>query len=194
MAQQKAKVRVKLDTSQAKAQLQGLTKEGEVTAGRISDKLSKGSSISGNFSKGAALGAGLSLGAGALKSAGSSLRSGFGDVFSEGLSGFGADLAGAIGTPDARAARSAREETQNIFGASVGRTGSLTDATNYYNSVKKFKEQEEVGKNRIKSELGGVGRGNNKGKDSEGFVGSIVDPVVGAIRDGFQGIVDLLGV
>lgn len=191
MAQQKAKVRVKLDTSQAKAQLQGLAKEGEATAGRISDRLSKGSSISGNLAKGATLGAGFALGAGAIKSVGSTLTSGFSDVFSEGISGLTADFDGAIGAPDARARQRALEETRGIFAGSVGQTGQLSDARGYFNSVLKFRQQEEAGKNRIQSELGGLG---GKGGEREGIIGSVVDPLVGAIRDGFQGLIDFLGV
>lgn len=193
MAQQKAKVRVKLDTSQAKAQLQGLSKEGEATAGRISDRLSKGSSISGNLMKGASIGAGFALGSSAVKSVGSIVTGGIGDVFSERIGGLAADFDAAIGATDARARQRTLEETRGLFAQSVGERGSLSNATGYYNSVLKLRRQEEQGKSRIQIELAGSGGGKGKGSDADGLVGSIVDPIVGAVRDGFQGLLDLLG-
>jgi len=193
MAQKKAKVRVRLDTAQAKSQLKGLAKEGEATAGRISDKLGKGSSISGNLAKGAVVGAGFALGSSAVRGIGSVFTSGLGEVFSERLSGLAGDVNAFVGVPDARARQRSLEETRNLFGTTVGQSGQLTDARGYFNSILKLRQREEIGKNRIQRAFGGSGGGKGKGSEADGLVGALVDPIVTSIRDGFQGIIDFLG-
>lgn len=192
MAQQKAKVRVKLDTSQAKQQLKGLAKEGEATAGRISDRMSKGATLGGSLKSGAAFGAGAALGSSAVKSVTGAFMGGVGDVFSERMGGLVADFDATLGVPEARAKQQALAETRGMFSTSVGQSGQLTDAKNYYNSVLQLKNRQEFGSNRIAGHLAGSG-GKGKGGDADGIVGSIVDPIVTGIRDGFNGIVELLG-
>lgn len=192
MAQQKAKVRVRLDTSQAKAQLKGLSKEGEATAGRISDKMGKGGGIGGTLAKGAAFGAGAALGSSAVKSITGTFMGGIGEVLADRMGGLAADFDSTLGVPLARANQQALEETRALFSTSVGQSGSLSDATGYYNSVLKLKERKELGSNRIAGHLAGAG-GKGKGADADGIVGSIVDPIIVGIREGFDGIIQLLG-
>ena len=144
MAKTEAKVRVKLDTSAAKASLRGLTKTAAATAGRV------GAGIRGAVGRGlgaVGLGAGLGTGLAAVRGATSS---GLGDVVGEAFGGIGAELAQTLlGDLDekARADKAARNETIQAFGAIAGQTGKVPPgAQNFFNQVRSLRLQEERGK------------------------------------------------
>ncbi len=110
-----AVVRVKLDTRAAKSDLADLTK----TAGGVAGKL--GSGIQSALGSGVrALGIGTAIGAGIAAVRGPT-AGGVSDIFGEALGGLGAKLEHwALGdlAPEARAAKQAREQTEQAFAGS----------------------------------------------------------------------------
>jgi len=145
MAGKEAKVKVRLDTKQAKGDLRDLTRDAAQAAGRV------GGTIRGAVGKGlgvVGLGGGIGAGLAAVRG---STSSGFGDVIGESLGGIGAQLAESfLGNldEDARATKSAREETIQAFGSIAGSTkgGIPPGAQNYFNQIKSLRLQEEKGK------------------------------------------------
>tara|TARA_R110000803_G_scaffold51337_4_gene106225 strand:- start:9296 stop:9832 length:537 start_codon:yes stop_codon:yes gene_type:complete len=145
----KAKVKVELDTKPAKAELRKLGKEGEKSAGRVND------SLGGGFGKSAALGAVAGAGFGLAQRMASSATGG---VVSEAFAGANAWLDDRAGGPEARASKSAREQTKGAYAEIVGRMKdpSVTpDIRNYYNNVKGLREITERGNSAIEQDLGG---------------------------------------
>jgi len=142
------KVRVRLDTRQAKSEMSGLKREGEKTSAKLSSSLR--SAVSSGFSA-VGLGCGIKLGVTAVRSA---TQSGFGDVISESLGGIGAQLADFfLGDLDekSKASRAAREETIQAFGAITGARGGAIPpgALQFYESVRSLRLQEEQGRDVI---------------------------------------------
>ncbi len=141
---QEAKIRVRLDTTQAKADLASLNREGERAAEEMSTAF--GDSV---------LGKGLKYaGAGVVAAAGYQLAKptlgGLGDMMGESLGGIGANIAQLVfGDLDekARAAKRAREETQDAFALVAGARGSIPpEARTFFNAVSKLRIQEEAGR------------------------------------------------
>lgn len=173
----KAKVKVELDTKPAKAELRKLGKEGEKSAGRVND------SLSGGFGKAAAMGAVAGAGFGLAQRAVSRASSG---VISEAFSGFNAGLDDMAGGPEARAAKSAREQTKGAFAEIIGRMKDPTvtpDIRNYYNNVKGLREITERGNSAIDQEFGG--EAIKKGIDAvTSVIAEVGESIVNAVQFG----------
>lgn len=141
---QETKVRVRLDTEQAKADLAALNREGERAAEETS--ASFGASLLGKGIKGVAAGAAA---AGIYQLAKPTVG-GLGDLLGESLGGVGANLAQFIfGDLDekARAAQRAREETKDAFAMIAGARGSIPpEARSFFNAVSTLRVTEERGK------------------------------------------------
>jgi hypothetical protein len=149
------KVRVRLDTRQAKTEMRTLSKEGSRTAGQLSTNLRstvrRGMGLVG---AGAIVGAGMS----ALRSPTSS---GISDVISEAFGGLGLALSDKIlgkeGVADALASRSAREATKEAFAYAqgayeqAGGEGLLQGASTYFEAIRPFRKTEELGRRSIES-------------------------------------------
>ena len=144
MASDQAKIRLKLDTKQAKGDLRDLTKRAKATGARV------GSGVRGAVGKGLGvigLGGGVGAGLAAVKGATSS---GLGDVIGEAFGGIGARMAQTVfGDMDekARADKSAREETISVFQARAGQLGYIPpEAKSFYNQVRTINLQAERGR------------------------------------------------
>lgn len=152
---EEAKVKIVLDSKHALSGLRGLTRQAASTAARVSG------SIASTLGRGAGivgLGGGLATGAAAVRGA---TESGFGDIVSEAFRPLGVALnERLLGDLDekARAARGAREETIQAFGAIAGATNSFPlGAKEYYNQALALREQEEIGRKKLEEGLpGGV--------------------------------------
>lgn len=175
----KAKVKIGLDTKQAKADLKDLTKEGEKSAGRVNDSLGAG------FGRAAVLGGVAGAGFGLAQRAASRLAGFVPDVISEGTVGFRAGIDDFFGGAEARAARGAREQTKAAHAEIIGRMKEPTvtpEIRNYYNNVKDLREITERGGTAIDKELGGD------------IVADAFDGIKNTITSGFGRIVDALQV
>lgn len=141
---EETKVRVKLDTSQAAAQLGEFVREGARASSAI------GGSISASMRRGFEMvGLGGAIGGGIAAVRGAT-QSGIGDVVGEAFGGIGAQLSEFfLGDLDekARAARRAREETTTAFGAIAGIRGAVPpEARNFFAAVQRLRVQEERGR------------------------------------------------
>ena len=138
------KIKVRLDTRQAKSELGGLVREGARTAKKVA------SGIRSTVGKGlgaVGLGAGIGVGISAVTGA---TKTGVGDVVGESLGGIGARISefflGDL-NEQAKATRSAREETIQAFGAIAGARGEIPPgARQFFESVKSLRVQEERGR------------------------------------------------
>jgi hypothetical protein len=141
---QETKVKVRLDTRQAQGQLRGLVRESARSAGKLANNVR---SVVGKGLGAVGLGAGVGMGISAVRGA---TESGLGDVMGEALGGYGADMREMFfGTlnEDAKASRSAREETIQAFGAIAGARGEIPpEARNFYQSIKTLRMEEERGR------------------------------------------------
>jgi len=172
----KATVKVRLDTRGAKADLKGLTKEGEATAARVNKDV-------GGFGRAATMGAVAGAGFGLAQRAASRVAGFMPDVISEGTAGFRARIDDFLGGGDARAARGAREDTKAAWSEIVGRMKDPTvtpEIRNYYNNVKGLKEITERGNTALDKELGGD------------VIKDAFEGITKTITDGFQTIVKAL--
>ena len=172
-----AKVKVELDTGPAKSELRKLTKEGENSAGRVND------SLGGGFGRAATLGAAAGVGFGLAQRAASRVAGFMPDVISEATVGFRSGIDQSLGGVEARAAKSAREQTKASYAELVGRMKEPTvtpDMRNYYNNVKGLREITERGGSVIDQQLGG-----NIVKDA-------FETITETISSGFQSIIDAL--
>lgn len=146
-----AKVRVRMDTKAAKADLRSLVKEGTQTAGRVTQR------VRGAVSRGLStvgLGAGIATGMQAVRGA---TASGFGDVLSETLGGLGLEieeaLLGDLG-PEARANKAAREEVIQNFASVAGATGAIPpQAHAFFEQTRALRHDEETGKRMLNKEF-----------------------------------------
>lgn len=176
------KIRVTLDTTQAKSDLTGLTHEAARTAGGIA------SSLKDTVGKGlGVVGLGTAVGAGAAALRGST-ESGVGDVVGEALGGYGKQLErfflGDLGM-DARASRSAREESIQAFGAIAGAQNKIPPgAKAFFDSVKSLRMQEERGRQLFEenNDFRGPGIGDLVERIMKG-VGELVAKAVDALAD-----------
>jgi len=138
------KVKMRIDTREAKSQLRGLAREGMRTAGKVS------AGLRGTVGKGlGAVGLGGAIGAG-LGAVRGATQSGVADVMGEAVGGLGKRIEtfflGSL-PEDARATRSAREETIQAFGAIAGQRGELpAGAKQFFDSVKTIRMDEESGR------------------------------------------------
>lgn len=138
------KIRVRLDTRQARGELDGFVREGAKTAGRVAGRLRR------SVGRGLGLvGAGAAVGTGLAAVRGAS-ASGLGDVIGEHFGALGAQIAETIfGSLDeeARATKSAREETIQAFGAIAGARGAIPPgAANWFAQVRALRVEEERGR------------------------------------------------
>lgn len=179
MAGKEAKVKVSIDTRQAKTDLQALTREGKTTAGRIGDRINKSGGT--GIGKGFGIGAGIGVGVGVVKRAGS-MFGGIGDVIGEATAGWVADIDKAIGGPDARGKMQAREEAAGIFKYQVGRDGDKSGVKQFYNTIVTERVREEEGRSKA---IRAIASGRAASEDDEGPLDKILDAIVNAIQQGF---------
>lgn len=152
MAQDEAKVRVRLDTQQAKAELDDLGKKGQVATNRIGAGVRR--AVKGGLR---AIGLGAAIGAGVQAVRGAA-SSGLSDVVGEMFGGYGSQFESFVFgnlSVDARADRTAREETKAAFGMIVGAAGKDAPippgVKSWFDSVQSLRYQEELGKQIIES-------------------------------------------
>lgn len=142
------KIRVRLDTAQAKSDLNSLSREGLRAAGRVGNQLRASVSTGLGRTLGAVgLGGGIGAGLAAVRGA---TESSFGDVIGEAFGGIGFDLEqtllGDLGEK-ARADKAAREETISAFGLIAGQTGRVPPgAKAYFDQIRSIRAQEEAGR------------------------------------------------
>jgi hypothetical protein len=176
------KVRVKLDTRQAKTELRGFVRESAAAAGRVAGgvkrAIGRGLGVVG-------LGAGIGTGLAAVRGA---TESGFGDVVGEAFGGVGAELAETLfGSLDeeARATRAAREETIQAFGAIAGRAGEIPPgARNFFEQVRSLRVEEERGREMFQRDerFRGPGVGQLVDRIMEG-IGTLISQAVDALAE-----------
>lgn len=184
MAREEAKVRVRLDTSRAKGELRDLTNRAERTAGRVAggvrNAVSRGLGVVG-------IGAGIGAGVTAVRGA---TESGFGDVVGEALGGLGARISDFfLGSLDeeARAAKSAREETIAAFGAIAGATGKIPPgAKAFFDSVESLRLQEEKGRDLIRRHK------DFQGPDTGELIDRILDGIGRLLTEAVDALADKL--
>jgi hypothetical protein len=129
---QETKVKVRLDTRQAKGELNNLSRDSKRTAGKLGQNIR---SVVGRGMSAVGLGAGIGAGISAVKGA---AASGVGDIISESTGAY-AEMAQQMIFGDmregARASRRAREETIQAFGAIAGARNEIPpEARQFYNS------------------------------------------------------------
>jgi len=180
-----AKVRVRLDTKGAKGDLGGLVRQGKAAAGRIGSNLQ--GAVRGGMGIGKSIGVGAGIGAGLAAVKGAS-SSGIGDLIGESFGGIGASLNEFfLGDIDdkARAAKSAREETINAFGAIAGQTNQIPPgAQQFFNQVKGLRENEEKGRSLFEQNDNFRGPGVGAMIDRIGtMLGGLLSDAVDALAD-----------
>lgn len=149
-----AKVRVKLDTGTAKAELASLTKGAASVAGNI------GSGIRNAVRTGlgaAGLGGAFGVGLGAAQSAlGGPTLGAIGDVASEFVGPWGALARNWLFDGldvNARASKQAREQTIQAFGSVIGMTGQIPKgAYSYFDQVQRLHLSAEKGRQAIEGD------------------------------------------
>jgi hypothetical protein len=179
---QETKVKVRLDTKQAKGELDGLVRRGKRSAGKITDN------VRGVLGKGlgaVGLGAGIGTGISAIRSA---TQSGVGDIMSEQFGAYkamAADMFFGTLNEDAKASRSAREETIQAFGAIAGARGEIPpEARQFYNSIKTLRMEEERGRELFEMDSQFRGAPIEKIIDRiMGGFGEMVSEAIGTLRD-----------
>ncbi len=188
---QEAKFRVRVDTAQAKKDLQDLARlAGGIEVG--GNAIGRDESGGSRFNLAQALGLGAAIGTGAAM-IGSVSRSSFGDVAGEFFAPIGATLSNAIfGQKDdeARARSSAREQTIAAFGSHA--TNNREAALNYFNQVSAINLNREKGASAIREDPRFYTSGSKPGEQMDiwKFIG---DKLYSAITEGFKRIVDFLG-
>jgi hypothetical protein len=141
------KVRVRLDTRQAKGEMREVRKEGERTAGSISEGLS--ATIRRGF---AMTGAGAAF-AGGVGAARAAVSGGVGDAFGGAFSMLSASLndylLGSI-DDEQRAIRSARDQTIEAFAPVAGMlNGVPPEAQQFFQTIKTLEFEKEKGRSLI---------------------------------------------
>lgn len=188
---QEAKVRVRLDTANARKDLEELAKMAEgVRVPRGGG--GPGSPSTGEGGGGPGLWQSLGIGAGIASGAalvGSVSRSSFGDVAGEFLGPIAANLSNAIfGDKDeeARASRAAREQTIQTFGshAQYNREAAL----NYHNQIYALNLEKEKGATAIRNDS----RFYEGKSESKSLADLLAEAVQKAIIDGFNNIKSFL--
>lgn len=138
------KVKLRIDTRQAKSELNSLVRESKSSASKVA------AGIRSTVGKGlGAVGFGAAAGTGMAAVRGAT-QSGVGDVVGEALGGIGAQVAEFfLGDLDekSRASKSAREETIQAFGAIAGARGEIPPAAReFFTNVRSLRLQEEKGR------------------------------------------------
>jgi hypothetical protein len=150
MTRDEAKVRIRLDTKQAKGELRSFLRSSRATAGRV------GSTIRGSVGRSLGLvGLGGVIGAG-VAAIRAPTATGAGDIMSETLGYLGHQISQAFFgdmTAEARASRYARDATLSAYSHAAGQMNATPPgAVEYYNQLKSLREVEETGRNRIMSD------------------------------------------
>ena len=188
---QEAKVRVRLDTANARKDLEELAKMAEGVrvprggGGPGSPSTGEGGGGPGLFQS-LGIGAGIATGAALV---GSVSRSSFGDVAGEFLGPIAANLSNAIfGEQDdrARAQRAAREQTIQTFGshAQYNREAAL----NYYNQIAELNLNKEKGASAIREDP----RFYQGDRNAKSLTDLLAEAISKAISDGFRNIQSFL--
>lgn len=128
-----AKVRVRLDTSQAKHDLSDLTRHGQAVTGRIGDGI-KGAIGQGVRASGLA-NAGMGTVNAGIDALGGPLQQSAQGIMGEALGGWGSSIEhAALGDmgPEARAAAMVRDQAKEIFGQVAGRLGEIPPEAHAY--------------------------------------------------------------
>lgn len=151
------KVRVRLDTSQAKGEMREVKREGQRTAGSISEGLS--ATIRRGF---AMTGAGAAF-AGGVGAARAAVSGGMGDAFGGAFSMLSASLndylLGSI-DDEQRAIRSARDQTIEAFAPVAGMlNGVPPEAQQFFQAVRTLEFEKEKGRSLIMSDPAFQGAG-----------------------------------
>lgn len=174
------KYRVRLDTRQARGDLRGMMRDAKRTAGAVGQRIR---STVGSGLRFAGVGAAIGGGIGAIRSAASS---GVGDIIGESTEQLGFKLGEYISgdlNEQARASKSAREETIQAFAYQAGALGSVPPAAKaFFNSTRQIRQQYEKGVELIKgdSDFYGPGAGD--------LVTSVRTGLSDAVRDGFNAL------
>lgn len=176
-----AKVRLRLDTGMALSQMRRVVREGRETANRVSRTID---STVGQGLRTVGLGGGIGVGLAAARAATSS---GYSDIVSETFSPIGASLQDFIlgdMPADARASKSAREETIQTFGFLAGATNSIPPgAKSFFEQTKSLRMNEELGRKKFMENsefFGGVKMDN--------VIDRLVDGIGGYLNDGFDAL------
>lgn len=176
------KVRVRIDTTQAKSELAGLVKDARTASGKVS-KIYR--STIGRGLNAVGLGVGFGAGVEAIRGA---TASGVGDVVGEALGGLGVQLEqmflGNLGQ-DARASRAAREESIQALGAIAGAQNKIPPgAKAFFDSVKSLRLQEERGRTlfEMNDDFRGPGIGDLIDRVMRGFA-DLLSKAVDALAD-----------
>jgi hypothetical protein len=151
------KVRVRLDTSQAKGEMREVRKEGERTAGSVSAGLS--ATIRRGF---AMTGAGAAF-AGGVGAARAAVSGGIGDTFGGAFNMLAASfndfVLGSI-DDEQRAIQTARGQTQEVFSSVAGIMGAVPpEARQFFDSVKTLELEKEKGRSLIMGDPAFQGKG-----------------------------------
>jgi hypothetical protein len=179
---QETKVKVRLDTRQAKSQLSGLVRESARMSGKLTNNIR---SVVGKGLGAVGLGAGIGMGISAVRGA---TESGLGDIMGEAFGGYGAQASElAFGTlnEESRAARSAREETIQAFGTIAGARNEIPpEARSFYNSVKTLRMEEERGRELFETDqqFRGPGAGDLVDRIMSGL-GDMVSSALSQLKD-----------
>jgi hypothetical protein len=157
---QETKVKVRLDTRQAKSQLSGLVRESARSAGKLTNNIR---SVVGKGLGAVGLGTAIGTGISAVRGA---TESGIGDVVGESLGAAGKMMEEMfLGTlnEDARSSRRAREETIQAFGAIAGARNEIPpEARQFYNNIKSLRMDEERGRDLFETDTQMRGPGMDK--------------------------------
>lgn len=177
---EEAKVRVKLDTSQAKRELDGIGQAAEATGRRAASGLRR--AVGAGFKL---VGAGAAFGTGmaAVKAA---TTSGIGDIAGETFGGWGAWLNELLlGKVDdeARAKRRARQDLQESMSMITGMRGHVPDnAEAIFNQTARLYKYEEVGRSLIEQDT------RFRGPGLEVLVAKIIEDLGKVISDGLKAL------
>lgn len=172
------KYRVRLDTRQAKGDLRGMVRDAKRTAGAVGQRIR---STVGQGLRFAGVGAAIGGGIGAIRATASS---GIGDVLGETTSRVGFNIgeyfSGSL-NEEARAAKSAREETIQAFAYQTDLQGKIpAGARAYFNSIRQIRLREERGREMI------LGDASFYGPGAPELAGRLGEGVSDALRSGFE--------
>jgi hypothetical protein len=141
------KIRVVLDTAQAKGELRDLDKQGQRTSERV------GSGLRKSVGAGLAAGVGFAVGQAGLASA---AKSGFGDILGETFGAFSREIEqfafGELGE-SARASKAARDQLVNAYAMQAGMADAVDPgAVEYYQQTLAMEQQKERGRTLIETD------------------------------------------
>ena len=172
------KYRVRIDTRGARNDLRGMVRDAKRTSGAVGQRIR---STVGAGLRFAGVGAAIGGGIGAIRATASS---GIGDVLGETTSQFGFQLGEYLSgdlNEEARAAKSAREETIQAFALQAGQSGQVPPgARQFFESVRDLNLQRERGVELIR------GDSNFYGPGAQELGPQLLSGISNAIRDGFN--------